>query len=1013
MPARRTGQYRGHYRSLYRRLWRRMARRCCPRALHSWRKRLLWSMLLVALTPLALFVATQYSRTREGARDAALERLHAAATLTAGRVDALLRQGMDQARMLAALPGVAACFDIDTPRARSCLPAAERAALLDALAGEHAPFLLGHTLMPVADLPPGDTPPRRVLTGHRPLAVIVTPDDTRHRAEHTLLFLAPAFMDAGARQEAPAGVVAVEYSLNILQEIILRSAASPRLDGYAMLVDAQHQLLACGGHGLVEADTLQLYPAWRMEVLPGNGDSALLTALRQREHQPGLHAVRLRKHGLDAGFNAVFAMAPLEEAPWKTLFVEPETTLLGPVRRQLAWMGGAVLGGVLLAVLAGAALSRSIMLPIQRLTQAARRVAAGDLAAVAPARGGDEVGELGQAFNAMTERLIRRLEMELLVAQLSRRCLDCGLGEADASIESMLAMLGQFLAADKLFVLIRVQGGAEEQMLRTVCEWRVEDGLDHMPLAVAAVSEPASPGPPGPPDSLVPARRYAWLWNLLHGQKSVIVADLRAMPPEAAEVRDDLLARGLQSCMAVPVGSSSGLRGVLVAGSQWGRRSFLDEEATLLGMAAELMGNVLERNEALTALRASEARYALAQKAANIGSWEWDISSGRLFWSDAIAPLFGLQQQEFAGTYKAFLERVHPDDRKLVLDAVGASFRHGVGYNVEHRILHAGGGIRWVAEAGEVTRNAQGRPERMRGILQDITERKWAEEALARLNRRLEQLVEARTRDLGQKAMELEAANIRLLELDQMKTSFLTSVSHELRTPLTSILGFAKLVAKDFARHYQCLTGEDCRLAERGQRIQDNLDIISQEGERLTRLINDLLDLAKIESGKVQWRDEHIAPEALVQRAVRAVSAQFVQKPEVELVVRVAPDLPVLQVDADRMAQVLINLLHNAIKFTDAGEIRLEVRAPRPDVLQLRVEDTGQGIHLADLERIFDKFYQVAGRDTRIAKPEGTGLGLAICKQIVEHYHGAIWAESAWGQGSAFIVELPVHSPLV
>ncbi|AGW14909.1 putative multi-sensor signal transduction histidine kinase [Megalodesulfovibrio gigas DSM 1382 = ATCC 19364] len=646
---------------------------------------------------------------------------------------------------------------------------------------------------------------------------------------------------------------------------------------------------------------------------------------------------------------------------------------------------------MLLAVLLGAGLARVLTVPVRRLTQAARRVAAGDLAAAAPVTGLDEVGELGQAFNAMTERLVRRLEIELLVAQISRRCLESGLGETSAAAEAVLAMLGQFLAADSVFTVMRGTDRGAEHKLRLAHEWRA----DGTPAADAA-RRASTIG------------QYGWLLSKLRGTDALRVADVQSLPPPAGELRQVLQAEGLRSFMAVPVASSSGMRGALVAGVMWGRRAFQEEESTLLAMAAEMLGTVLERNAALGALKASEERYALAQKAANIGSWEWDIPSGRLFWSDAIAPMFGMQPGEFAGTYKSFLERVHPDDRKLVLDAVGASFRHGVGYNVEHRILHANGSERWVAEAGEVSRDARGRPERMRGILQDITERKWAEEALARLNRRLEQLVEARTRDLGQKAVELETANVRLLELDQMKTSFLTSVSHELRTPLTSILGFAKLIAKDFSRHFQGLAGDEGRLADRGRRILDNLEIIGLEGERLTRLINDLLDLAKIESGKMDWRDARIAPDTLVTQAVRAVSSQFAQKPDVRLVVEIAPALPELMVDPDRVTQVLINLLHNAIKFTTHGQVRLEAGMPRAGVLQLRVEDTGQGIHLADLERIFDKFYQVAGHDTRVAKPAGTGLGLAICRQIVEHYKGAIWAESAWGQGSAFIVELPV-----
>jgi PAS domain S-box-containing protein len=300
--------------------------------------------------------------------------------------------------------------------------------------------------------------------------------------------------------------------------------------------------------------------------------------------------------------------------------------------------------------------------------------------------------------------------------------------------------------------------------------------------------------------------------------------------------------------------------------------------------------------------------------------------------------------------------------------------------------------------------------EAVRGVfvlVSDITERKQAEEALRTMNQQLDRLVEERTRELERKARELEEANIQLKELDRMKSAFLSSVSHELRTPLTSIMGFAKLTGKEFQRHFQPMAGDDEQLQRKGGRIQENLEVIAFEGERLTRLINDVLDLSKIESGRMEWRDAELEPEELIRRAVKAVSGQFDQKPGVELRQDVAPDLPKLYADPDRMLQVFINLLNNAGKFTSEGRVAIRAESVSDGWLRIQVQDTGEGISLEDQDLVFDKFHQVTCDDTLRDKPEGTGLGLAICRQIVEHYGGRIYADSEPGQGSVFTVEMP------
>lgn len=278
---------------------------------------------------------------------------------------------------------------------------------------------------------------------------------------------------------------------------------------------------------------------------------------------------------------------------------------------------------------------------------------------------------------------------------------------------------------------------------------------------------------------------------------------------------------------------------------------------------------------------------------------------------------------------------------------------------------------------------------------------------LDEINRSLENKVRLRTEALVTKARELEEANRRLQEMDHLKTNFLQNVSHELRTPLTAVLGFAKLIHKDFLKHFAQLSGDNVLLQERGERILRNLDIIISEGERLTRLINDVLDLAKIESGRMTWNDEFLDPAAML-RGVADTFRSRAAESGVALILDLPEELPGLMADRDRLTQVMVNLLDNAFKFTATGEVRISARQEN-EAVAVAVADTGTGIEAEELERIFDKFHQTSRRDTLKDKPSGTGLGLAICRQIAQHYGGGIAASSRPGEGTTFTLTLPAR----
>jgi len=252
--------------------------------------------------------------------------------------------------------------------------------------------------------------------------------------------------------------------------------------------------------------------------------------------------------------------------------------------------------------------------------------------------------------------------------------------------------------------------------------------------------------------------------------------------------------------------------------------------------------------------------------------------------------------------------------------------------------------------------------------------------------------LEQKSRELEEATRELKAANERLTELDRMKDDFISTVTHELRTPLTSIRAFAEIL----------LDEPNLAIAERKR----FLGIIARETERLTRMINQVLDLAKIESGKAEWHVTDVDLGEVIEDAVATTSQLFREK-DVKLRAAVAPDLPRVPIDRDRVLQVLLNLLSNAMKFCDRPDSQVGIAARRQgDELRVDVTDNGPGISARDRETIFEKFRQVG--DTLTEKPQGTGLGLPISRQIIEHFGGRLWVESELGRGSTFSFTLPL-----
>lgn len=383
------------------------------------------------------------------------------------------------------------------------------------------------------------------------------------------------------------------------------------------------------------------------------------------------------------------------------------------------------------------------------------------------------------------------------------------------------------------------------------------------------------------------------------------------------------------------------------------------------------------------AMRNSEERLQIATIAASIGIWDWNIASNELNWDEQMLRLYRPEQSDFGDLLESWSRAILPEDRPGAMRALGAAMRGERELDEEFRIVWPNGTIRHIKADAVVFRDAEGAPVRMVGTSYDITEHKAAEQELLRHRHHLEELVEARTQALSVAVTQAQAAN-------RAKSVFLANMSHELRTPLNSVIGFSRLMAG--STHMQA---DEKR----------NLAIIHRSGNHLLTLINDILELSKIEAGRLTTQTEVVGLDGLLREVMDMVSMRA-QQSGVALRLDSAGLPASARLDATKLRQVLLNLMSNAVKFTLRGAVTLVVRAGRQGddawCLDCAVVDSGIGIAMADQERIFEPFVQADG-----AK-EGTGLGLSISREFVRLLGGTLTLESTLGNGAAFRFAIPV-----
>ncbi len=404
-----------------------------------------------------------------------------------------------------------------------------------------------------------------------------------------------------------------------------------------------------------------------------------------------------------------------------------------------------------------------------------------------------------------------------------------------------------------------------------------------------------------------------------------------------------------------------------------------------------VMVDITTRKQAERALREREERLNLAISGADLGTWDWNIPTGRIDINDRWLEMVGYERSELEPHLSSWEKLVHADDLATTTSVLNAHLQNQTSsYEAEYRLRHKSGRWIWILDKGRILeRDDNGQPLRACGTHLDITERKETEARLTEAKERAEQMsweltnATALANDMAARA---EAANAA-------KSQFLANMTHEIRTPMNAILGFSDLLVE------QELMDEQ----------REYVNLIRDSGQHLLGLINDVLELSKIEAGKLRVDREDCRLTAAL-HCVEAMMRSLADQKGLEFRVFLDPDVPDrIRTDCARLRQCLVNLIGNAIKFTETGHVHLYVHVESPQQephLRFDVEDTGIGIAPEKQDQIFEAFVQADGTTTR--KYGGTGLGLTITKKLADLLGGTVSVKSELGRGSVFSLTIAV-----
>ncbi|WP_407356054.1 response regulator [Methanolobus sp. WCC5] len=521
-------------------------------------------------------------------------------------------------------------------------------------------------------------------------------------------------------------------------------------------------------------------------------------------------------------------------------------------------------------------------------------------------------------------------------------------GNIDEAINMALAEIGTLCNANRCYLFLFSKDGSLMSNTHEWCSEGVEAQMDEL--------------------QDLPSDMLPWWVQRLQNDEMINITDVSNLPPEASTEKELLEMQDIRSVLVLPVFIEGHVIGFMGLDEVDDTKEWEPDDFETLQMFSTLMAMVLKRKKMEESLKESEQHLKRVLEGSNEGTWDVNLQEDILVFNNRYAEIIGYDAKEIGTSFKWIGERIHPDD---VHDAINeirkVTNMFSQSLECEYRVMGKDGKYRWVYNKGKVVEYSEdGKPLHIAGILVDISARKEAEAALI-------------------------AAKKTAEDASKTKSDFLANMSHELRTPLNSVIGFSDIL----------LEGTFGSLNDKQKRYVGN---ISHSGKHLLNLINDILDLSKIEAGKMVLSIEKIdIGDSL--NEVESIISPLALKKDIRLLIDQVPENIIIEADKGKFKQIIYNLLSNAIKFTDdCGNVSIVVRE-QGDYVRMEVTDTGIGISEEDQKKLFRAFSQIDSSSCR--RYEGTGLGLVLVKSFVEQHNGRIWVESEYGKGSSFIIEMP------
>jgi PAS domain S-box-containing protein len=554
---------------------------------------------------------------------------------------------------------------------------------------------------------------------------------------------------------------------------------------------------------------------------------------------------------------------------------------------------------------------------------------------------------------------------ELLV-ETANTYINLPFDKLDATIQQSMRDLGSFIGADRMYIFTY---DFDRQITINTHEWCAE-GID--PQIQELQDTPME---------------YFPDWLNAHVKGQIMHIPVVSELATDGMLRESLEAQGIQSLIAIPMMDGERCLGFVGIDSVRSQHTYSEHEQTLLTVFGKMIVNARKREDAEHVREDSERRFREMAENSRTVIWEVDMDGLYTYVSPVSARVFGYEPHELVGT--AHFYDIHPEDMReefkdegmhMLTNSIPLS-------NFENPIQKKDGSVIWVSTNGVPIMDKHGLAIGYRGADSDISDRKAAELQIIEMNQNLERMVTERTKQLELAREEAENANLA-------KSEFLSRMSHELRTPMNSILGFAQLLD----------------LSELSTSQKRGVNHILKSGHHLLDLINEVLDISRIEAGTISLSLEPVEVGSVIQEMLDAVTPSAIERGILlEYSNGIPKDLHVMS-DRQRLKQVLLNLINNAIKYNNSGGIvRLDVDMLAQDEqgdeqVRISVSDTGVGISEPDLPKIFTPFERIGAERTNT---EGTGLGLSVVKKLMDVMGGHIHVKSEFGKGSIFTVELP------